>query len=56
MSHTRMTTLAELNKDDNSHSSGACFHILVCRCNINFNKDLSVFLFYPENRLCKLSP
>ena len=24
-----------VNKDDNSHSSGACFHILVCRCNKN---------------------
>ena len=25
MSHTRMTTLTKLNKDDNSHSSGALF-------------------------------
>ena len=43
MSHTKMTTLTELNKDDNSHSSGACFHLLVRRCDINFNKILSVF-------------
>ena len=32
--------LTELNKDDNSHSSGACFHNLVCRWDINSNKVL----------------
>ena len=34
----------ELNKDDSSHYSGACFHILVPRCDVNFNKVLS-FIF-----------
>ena len=35
--------LTELNKDDKlSHSSGACFHILVHRCDINFNKVLYI--------------
>ena len=46
MSHTRMTTLTELKKVDNSHSSGAYFHILVCRYNINFNEVLSIFLIF----------
>ena len=32
-----------LNKDDNLHSSGACFHILVRKCDIKFNEVLSVF-------------
>ena len=40
-----MTTLTELKKVDNSHSSGAYFHILVCRY-INFNEVLSIFLFF----------
>ena len=34
----RLFYVTELNKDDNSHSSGACFHIfhiLICRCDIN---------------------
>ena len=31
---TRMTVPTELNKDDNSHYSGACFLILVRRFNI----------------------
>ena len=48
MSHTRMTTLTELIKDDKSHSFGACFHILVCRCGINFNVP-SIFSS-PEQR------
>ena len=38
-----MFDLTALNKDDNSHSSGVCFHILTCRCDINFNK---FFLFF----------
>ena len=41
-----MTTLTELNKDDNSHSSGAYFHILVCRYDINYNEVLYIFFFY----------
>ena len=28
------------------HTSGACFHILVCRCDINFNEVLTYCLFY----------
>ena len=31
------------NKDDNSHSSGACFHIFEQRYKINFNKVLYVY-------------
>ena len=34
--------LAQLNKDDNSHSSGACFHILVSRSDINFSEVLFI--------------
>ena len=29
-----------------AHSSGACFHILVCRCDLNFNEVLTYCLFY----------
>ena len=32
-------------KDDNSYYSGACFHILVCRCDINFNNVLFMVIF-----------
>ena len=39
-----MTALTELKKDDNSDSSGAGFHILVCRCDININEILSIFI------------
>ena len=35
--------LTELNKDDNSHSLGASFCILVRRWDINFNEVLSIF-------------
>ena len=35
--------LAGLNKDNNFHSSDACFHILVCMCKGNFNKVLYFF-------------
>ena len=35
--------ITELNKDDNSYSSGACFYILVCRWDINFNEVLPIF-------------
>ena len=44
MSHTKVTTPTELNKDDNYHSFGACFFVLVCRWDINFNEVLSMFL------------
>ena len=33
------------NKEDNSYSSGACFPILVHRCNININEILDTFLY-----------
>ena len=45
MSRTRMTTLTELNKDSISHPSGACFHILVCKCDINFLCIVFIFRF-----------
>ena len=35
---TSLFYLTELNKDDNP--SGAWFHSLVCRCDINFNEVL----------------
>ena len=64
MTHTRMTTLTELIKDDKSHSFGAYFYILVCRYAINFNKDPSIFsspeqrhgelLYYPRRRHPKM--
>ena len=36
--------LTEINKDDNSHSSGACFYILVRRCDTKFSELFSIFL------------
>ena len=39
--------ITKLNKDDNSHSSGACFHILVCRCNIHFIEILYSYVPLP---------
>ena len=47
-SRTR-ANFTKLNKDDNSHSSGACFHILVCRCDRDFNEVLYFLSF-----TCKL--
>ena len=44
----RLFYLAELNKDENSSSYGARFHILVCRCDINFNKVLYILISYYE--------
>ena len=44
----RLFYLAELNKDENSSSYGACFHILVCRFDINFNKVLYILISYYE--------
>ena len=35
-----------LNKDDNSHPSGACFHILILSCSITFNKVLYFTMYY----------
>ena len=43
--------LTELNKYDNSHSSGACFHILVRRCDINFRCSFVCSVF-EEISLC----
>ena len=45
VSRTRVnftSLITELNKDYNSYSSGACCHILVRGCHINFNKVLSI--------------
>ena len=30
--------LSELNMDDNTDSSGVCFHIFVCRCKLTLSK------------------
>ena len=35
--------LTELNKEDNSHSPGACFHILVCMYDINCKFFIFIF-------------
>ena len=43
MKSTNCKAFVELNKDDNSHSSGACFHISEC-ININLNKVLFFLL------------
>ena len=40
-----MFYLTELNKDDNSHSSDVCFHILVRTRDMNFSEVLSIFYF-----------
>ena len=42
---TALFYLTELNQDDNSHSSGACFDILVSRCDKNFNR-VHFFLYF----------
>ena len=45
------TLITKLNKDDNSHSSGACFYILVCRWDINFKDVISFFSYFSTKHM-----
>ena len=39
-----------INNDYNSQSSGAYFHILVSRCDTDFNEVLPAFVIFRENK------